>query len=422
MKRQKKWETFVWIMIWLVILSFIALWIVNIVWVNLDISNDYEDLSAINIIENNTDNIIKKLDLSWLEEWYKFVINKDEVNKRFEILSLSWSEDYRYIDSLWNKQELLNDYRQKTFSRTLEVSKDIVKYVKEPGLIPDMILHFDAFDVDWDWVFNDQPLDWLPQSIWKDKVWTKDAIQTDPNKRPIFKTWWINWNPALFFDWINDIYYIDDDDKINTWSAWYTERTLATVFKTWDDIITWQMIYEEWWPDRWYSFMVYNWDIYAWIWNDQEWYYDPGPPVIDHQHKSVNLWQAFPNTVYYIITVQNSKTLDDTQNTLSIYLNWRLKSSTDHIDKQIAHPDNIWLWWVNQNTVFPYPPFEEKGWGYNWNYFKWYIWEFILWNHALNNEEVMWVQNYLSNKWKINFSEIPKLNIIKKEIKLKPID
>jgi hypothetical protein len=286
-----------------------------------------------------------------------------------------------------------------------------------------MSFWFDATNTDWN--NNSWLNDWDNISLLTDISWNwNHASQTDSSRQPTLKKVWIKDKDALQFDWVNDKFKIDDNPLINTdndsnkWVDWiiYNERSLAVVLKTWDDVSSNQMIYEEWWTRRWYSYMIHDGDIYAWIWNNNErdnW----------HKYKSVNLWEALPDTVYFITIVQDSShweyawdgttdnNFDDNSNRLKIYLNWKLATEANHVDPQVEHPLNIWIWALRQGTVLPWTP-------YNWDsgddkyFFKWYLWELIEWNHALSDTEVRWLQNYFEQKWYDRIENV-KYNVIK---------
>lgn len=366
---------------------------------------DYEELSDKNILKMNSENILKKLDLSSLNSWDEFYLYKNKTSKNFEMLLSTWNEDYMYIDTNWNKEDDRENTRKTTYKRSFSVWSDILNYYSYPSSISDLITHFDAFDIDWDWDLNDQPNDWDTIHYWIDKESWNDAYQNSNNNRPYFSTWWINNQPAVKFD-TDRFFYIDDDSEINLKSS-ITERSYAFVIKTWKDVSTPQVVYEEGWYSRWYAIIIHNNNLWAWVWNDAEW--DSG-----HRYKSINIWKVLPNTVYLWIVVQSSQTAVDAQNTFSIYINWFLYDSLDHVDYQRSHNYNIWLWWISEQYVRPSDNLTIAV--DEWEYFKWYIWEFILWNHALSSQEVYSINNYLRDRWQIELNDIPKLNIIETNI------
>ena len=70
----------------------------------------------------------------------------------------------------------------------------------------------------------------------------------------------------------------------------------------------------------------------------------------------------------------------------------------NHVDPQVEHPDDIWMWAINHDTVRASDN-TPVSWSWFSEHFKWWIWELISRNHALTIEEVRWVQNYFVDKW-----------------------
>jgi hypothetical protein len=422
MIKNKKAESLVWIIIAVFILSFTMLWILNIFGFNKWIEANYKDNIYAHIIKWNSENLIKKLNIPEMDNNEFFYIKKDTTNKTFTILTGSTNDEYQYIDYLWNKVNP-NNNPWKTYKRIFQFKADILRHVIYPNEIPNLSFWYDATNVDWNnniWLNDGDEISTLKDLSWN---WN-DAKQNTSWKKPKLKKVWIKDKDALQFDWSNDRLLINDNELINTnndsnkWVNWiiYSQRSLAVVLKTWDDVTSDQMIYEEWWTRRWYSYMIHNWDIYAWIWNNNE--RDNG-----HKYKSVNLWEALPDTVYFITIVQDSShweyawdgttnnNFDDNANRLKIYLNWKLAAEAEHVDPQVEHPLDNWIWALTQWTVLPRSPYNSDSWD-NKYFFKWYLWELIEWNHALSETEVRWLQNYFEQKWYDRIDNV-KYNIVK---------
>lgn len=442
MIKNKYWETFVGIMIWLVILSFVVLSIVSIVWFNYDTSDRYKTMSEEAIIEINSDNIIKKLDIDNLDPWDEFYIYKDITNKEFKIMTWSTNEEYMYINSLWNKKDDISDLREKTYIRKFAVQDDLLKNVTYPNELPNWVFHYDAQDPDGDWNDLNNPSDWQEVSRWVDKfswydwylTWVISRWSTINASWAFYKLDWINWKPSLKFDSsLYSSYTIDNQVPINI--DLFEEKSFATVIKTWDDVQRSQIFFNQWWTARWYSFMVHSWSIWFWAYNiaGTEW-------ESWHKTKNVNIWQAFPNTVYFLVVVQDSSWWDwDINNTLSIYSNWKLFSFQNNINPQRWHWSWVWIWAVNDeikrasdftlvdNWFFDDSAVTWQIWNPLTTYYYWYksdfldweIWELIQWNYAMTQEEVIWLQNYFAKKWWFDFIDVPKLNVVSKEVRLK---
>jgi len=422
MIKNKKAESLVWIIIAVFILSFTMLGILNIFWFNKWLESTYKDNIYAHIIKWNSQNIIKKLTIPEMENNEIFYILKNTDNKTFNILTWSSNEKLKYIDYLWNVVDPTKNL-WKTYTRVFQYKSDILRHVIYPNEIPNLAFWFDATNINW--TNNSWLNDWDEIDLLKDLSWNwNDAYQNDAWKKPKLKKVAIKDKDALQFDGIDDRFFIDDSPLINTdndsnqWIDWiiYNQRSLAIVIKTWDDVTSDQMIFEEWWTRRWYSFMIHDGDLYAWIWNNNErdeW----------HKYKSVNLWEILPDSIYFVTVVQDSShweytgddasdnNFDDELNQLKIYLNWELVSSTNHVDPQVEHPLDIWIWALTQWTVLPRDPYDWDNWDDKYH-FKGYFWELIEWNHALSDTEVRWVQNYFEQKWYDRIDNV-KYNIIK---------
>jgi hypothetical protein len=407
MKNLKNADSLVWIIIWIFILAIALLGIINVLWFSQNTLSIYKDSINKYIVESNVENITKKLSNDIIDNSNTFFLYKDTINKEFKYLTWSINEEYKYIDKLWNKVNPTQNI-WKTYKVELTKKIDILKHVIYPPEIDNIVFQYDALNVDWS--LNSTLSDWSSITTWKDVSWNwNDAKQTNSSEKPTLSLNAILNKPWVKFEW-NQRLKIDDNEKINTnndslkWINWiiYNEKSLAIVLKTWYDITSDQVIYEQWWTRRWYSYMIHDWDLYAWIWNNNEW--DNW-----HKYKSVNLWSVYPDTIYFIIIVQDSthweylwwnasnNDFDDDNNTLKIYLNWELTNFTTHTDPQVEHPLDIWIWALTQWTVLPRSPYNSDWWD-NKFHFEWFIWELIEWNHALTNNEVRWFQNYLKEK------------------------
>jgi len=123
MKKDNLWETFIWIIIWMFILTFIVLWIINIISYNKDLVNDYSKLTNINILNKNTFNILNKLDLQTIEEWEEFFLYKNTSTNTFDLFTWSINLSYQYIDIQWNKINDITNYIDYYYSRVIKLDK-----------------------------------------------------------------------------------------------------------------------------------------------------------------------------------------------------------------------------------------------------------------------------------------------------------
>ncbi len=117
-------ESLIWIIIWVFILSFIILWVTNLLINSKTIIDTYENKKTISILKNNTENIIKKIDTSNINETEIFYINKNNSTKEFEIFTWATNYLYKYIDKYWNKVDDLENFNWNIYSRTLWLERD----------------------------------------------------------------------------------------------------------------------------------------------------------------------------------------------------------------------------------------------------------------------------------------------------------
>lgn len=258
-----------------------------------------------------------------------------------------------------------------------------------PSALPNLVLHYDAQNTDGDENPANEPADWSNLWTWIDLAGVSNATQWNATGTPDYITSGINGLPSLEFNGTSDFYDVANAGLINT-NALFDQKSFAAVFETGPDVTTFQNIYEQGGGARWYSFVIDDWRIYAWVWNNNEW--DPG-----EQYKSVDLWVAEPNTVYFSMIVQDSDNGDDFSNRLLIYLNGVLSSFQDHTDPQRSHGGTIALWKVSGNSVRA----SDNVAVWDGSFFGGRVGEFLSWNHALSYSEVQWIQNYFSDRWDI---------------------
>jgi len=429
MKKHKNAESLLWIIIWVFILSIALVWIINIINFNKDILLRYnEDINKY-LLSSNAQYILKKIDTSKIAFDQHFYVYKDKDNKDFQVFTWTINEEYSYINKFWEKVDpAVNIW--KTYKRVFYKNNDVLRDIINPNDIQNMVIHFDANNIDW--TNNSTINDWNPVTNWSNLANNWDAIENTSNQNPKYKENSINWLWWVQFDWVDDLLIVNnnellnnDDDNYSQFS--YDKKSFALTFKTWDNVNSDQVIYEQWWAATWYNFVIHDWNLYAWIHNKA----DNSYPNTDfsssdstfhfewdswHQLKSVNLWEILPDTIYFIMIVQDSthmwetgdENIDDSMNKLQIYLNWILVNEIDHVDPQPEHW-KIWLWNINEWSIEPWSgntisQFANMP-------FEWYIWEFISWNHALGFNEVLWIQNYFMQKWLWKYSNVVYDNI-----------
>lgn len=395
MKKQKKAESLIAIIIAILILSFILIGVMSMLSFENTISLNFETEIKKYILELNSNSIIKKLDLSTIQENEEFYIYKNETTKTYEVLTWATNESYKYINYLWEKVDPEQNI-WKTFTRSYTKKFDILRHKINPEEINNLVFRFDAQNP-WSTLNDNNTV-----SIWYDQSWNSlNSYQSNLTEQPLYKENIINWHPWIIFDWSNDKLIINDTSLINT--ASFNKKSFAIVFKTGFDVNTTQVIYEQWDANNWYNIMISNSILYAWAYNNNwdSW----------HQNKFLPLWEIIPDSVYFVVFTQNSSNINDNENTLQIYLNWILVGTLDHVDAQSSHT-TIWLWWINSNTRQAFPSYSTI----NTAYFDWAIWEIISWNNVLSPTEIKWIKEYFAEKW-LWWSEDIEYNIVNTTIK-----
>jgi len=137
MLKNNSWESLIWIIIGVFILSFIILWVSNLLINNIWTINSYENKRDISILTKNTTNIIQKIDTTMVNETEIFYLYKNNTNKNFEIKTWSWNYEYKYIDKYWNKIEI-NDlalFPWNIYSRVLWLEREDTSQWEEHQVI-----------------------------------------------------------------------------------------------------------------------------------------------------------------------------------------------------------------------------------------------------------------------------------------------
>ena len=120
--KNKKAESLVWIIVWVFILSFVLLWIWNLIWNSRENISKFNEQMEIDILTKNSSKIIDNLDLSVLYDWEIFYIYKNKSSKQYQIFTWSTNEYYKYINSYWEKIDIVN-YKWKIYTRSFITKK-----------------------------------------------------------------------------------------------------------------------------------------------------------------------------------------------------------------------------------------------------------------------------------------------------------
>lgn len=125
MNTNKKWETLVSIIVWLVIIGIIISSIITIINSSYSVQWEYISNSKVALLKNSTENIVKGLDLSKIEVWEEFYLYKDTENKKYLIFTGATNTKYKFVNENW---EYIPSAWVATaryiYSRTILVQKD----------------------------------------------------------------------------------------------------------------------------------------------------------------------------------------------------------------------------------------------------------------------------------------------------------
>lgn len=138
MLRSHKAESFVGIVVWVFILSFVVLWIVNILIFSSDTTTKYNETNRIQVLKQNLTNAIKQTNTSALRENEIFYLHKnraDGINGKYEIYTGATNENYKYVDELWNTIEDITTFSWDIYSQVLWVSNEDITLINQNQII-----------------------------------------------------------------------------------------------------------------------------------------------------------------------------------------------------------------------------------------------------------------------------------------------
>lgn len=124
MRKTKKWESLVWIVIGIAILSFTILWIINIISYSINLIDAFEKNTRMSILRDNISHIINQLDTSNLAENEIFYIYKNSSGSEFQIFTWTLNTEYKYIDENGNKVDDIVNFSWAIYSRVLWLTRE----------------------------------------------------------------------------------------------------------------------------------------------------------------------------------------------------------------------------------------------------------------------------------------------------------
>ena len=131
----KKAESFVGIVVWVFILSFVILWIVNILIFSTDTTAKYNETNRIQVLRQNLTNAIKDVDTSSLLENEVFYLHKNRAAGNYEIYTGSLNENYKYINELGDTIDDVSTYGWDIYSQVLWLSTEDTTLIEQNQLI-----------------------------------------------------------------------------------------------------------------------------------------------------------------------------------------------------------------------------------------------------------------------------------------------
>lgn len=103
MIENKKWESLVWIIVWILLLTFVILGLYNLILYSENTNIIFEDSSVQWILKDNSLSIVYKINTNWINEGSGFYLFKDNTSKTFMVFTWSSNIQYKYIDRYWDK-------------------------------------------------------------------------------------------------------------------------------------------------------------------------------------------------------------------------------------------------------------------------------------------------------------------------------
>ena len=256
--------------------------------------------------------------------------------------------------------------------------------------IPSGILNLDAQDIDGDndYSAGDQPTSGTTINAWEDKFGgNNDASQGTASRRPTYQANAFGTGiGGLVFDG-NDTLDIGTQTGINASGPW-PEKSFAVVFRTGADTSGFQVVYEQGGSIRGYQVSIDNGNIYAAGYNNtgSEWGAD--------RFKVMNLGAVQANTTYRVIMVFDA-------NTGNGYIKANLNGGDfvqlDEVGSQPNHTGAIGIGAEIGGTVQPSTLNLTNN--TDTNFFKGSLGQIMLWNTALDDNQIRAVDSYLAHKW-----------------------
>ncbi len=126
MKKNISWESLVTIIISVSILGIIFVSLYKILEYNSNIDRNFQAFNYVNVLEQNTSNIISKIDTSFLSEWEIFYLYQTGAN--IEIKTWESNDMYRYINHKGEWIENTLQSQSQIYSRFCFIERDTAEW------------------------------------------------------------------------------------------------------------------------------------------------------------------------------------------------------------------------------------------------------------------------------------------------------
>ena len=127
MKKQKKAESLVWIIVWVFILSFVIIWIWTLIWNSKEIIYKFDKKIELDLLKLSANSIINKLDISSLVDLDTFYLYKD--SDKYTIFTWTTNSWYINIDKYWAYISDIENYIWNIYERKFTLKNKKFYYI-----------------------------------------------------------------------------------------------------------------------------------------------------------------------------------------------------------------------------------------------------------------------------------------------------
>jgi len=124
MLASQKGESFVWIIVWVFILSIVILWIANLIIYSATLVDTYKDTARVGILKDSLANVIQKVDTSQIRQNEIFYVYKNEGTNTYQVFTGTTNDTYKYIDKFWNHVSDIISFEEDIYSRILWTERE----------------------------------------------------------------------------------------------------------------------------------------------------------------------------------------------------------------------------------------------------------------------------------------------------------